>query len=64
MTEEVERGSTRREHNNDDRRGSHRRIEHRRKENANVGTERRNVVDQREGYQRKSNRRSPSDRRS
>ena len=64
MTEEVERGSTRREHNNDDRRGSHRRIEHRRKENANVGTERRNVVDQREGYQRKSNRRSSSDRRS
>lgn len=61
---EVERGSTRRQQNSDDRRGSHRRVEHRRKENVIVETERRGIVDQREGYQRKSIRRSSSDRRS
>ena len=61
---EVERGSTRRQNNSNDRRDSHRRTEHRRKENVSVETERRIVVDQREGYQRKSNRRSSSDRRS
>ncbi len=61
---EVERGSTRREKDNSDRRGSYRRVEHRRKENINVENERRVIIDQREGYQRKSNRRSSEERRS
>ena len=38
-------------------------ITHRRKENLDVNVERRVQVDQRQGYQRKSNRRSGRDRR-
>jgi hypothetical protein len=60
---EIERGSTRRQENEDDRRGEYRRSEHRRKTSKNVKNDRRTVLDQRQGYQRKSNRRSSSDRR-
>ena len=60
---EIERGSTRRDENDDDRRGEYRRITHRRKASKNVENDRRIVLDQRQGYQRKSNRRESSDRR-
>ena len=53
---EIERGSTRRDENDDDRRGEYRRLEHRRKSSKNVENDRRIVLDQRQGYQRKSNR--------
>ena len=59
MEEHREKGASRR---NNDRRGEHRRHEHRRKENIPTENERRVVVDQRSGYQRKSNRRSGRDR--
>ncbi len=52
--------STRR---SDSRRNQHRRVVHRRKQNLHVDNERRSIVDQREGYQRKSNRRAGRDRR-
>ena len=60
---EIERGSTRRDENDDDRRGEYRRLAHRRKSSKNVENDRRIVLDQRQGYQRKSNRRESSDRR-
>ncbi|MBT5782612.1 MAG: hypothetical protein HOI03_05535 [Candidatus Marinimicrobia bacterium] len=60
---EIERGSTRRDENDDDRRGEYRRLAHRRKASKNVENDRRIVLDQRQGYQRKSNRRESSDRR-
>ena len=59
---EIERGSTRRDENDDDRRGEYRRLAHRRKMSKNVENDRRIVLDQRQGYQRKSNRRESSDR--
>ena len=46
-----------------DRRGGHRRLEHRRKQNLSVDDDRRVKIDQRTGYQRKENRRSGLDRR-
>ncbi len=60
MEDHRGKGASRR---NNDRRGEHRRHEHRRKENIPPENERRVVVDQRSGYQRKSNRRSGRDRR-
>jgi hypothetical protein len=59
----IERGSTRREENEDDRRIEYRRLAHRRKTSKNVENDQRTVLDQRQGYQRKSNRRDSSDRR-
>lgn len=61
MEEHRESQSTRRGSN--DRRDTHRRLEHRRKQNLPVDVERRTTVDQRTGYQRKGNRRSGLDRR-
>ena len=61
MSEHRESESTRRD--STDRRGGHRRLEQRRKQNLSVDDERREKVDQRTGYQRKGNRRSGSDRR-
>ena len=60
---EIERDSSRREENGDDRRVEYRRLSHRRKSSKNIENERRTVLDQRQGYQRKSNRRDSSDRR-
>ena len=60
MEENREKGASRRAN---DRRDGHRRLTHRRKENLDVNVERRVQVDQRQGYQRKSNRRSGRDRR-
>ena len=60
MEEHREKGASRR-HN--DRRDEHRRTKHRRKENIGVDTEKRKTLDQREGYQRKANRRSGQERR-
>jgi len=60
---EKERGSTRREDENDDRRNGHRREGHRRKENLLVELEQRTKLDQRINYQRLSTRRDESDRR-
>jgi len=60
MEEHREKSASRR---SNDRRGGHRRLEHRRKANVDVDLERRVALDQRQGYQRKSNRRSGSDRR-
>ena len=46
-----------------DRRDVHRRSEHRRKENnVIVDTDKRKTIDQRKGYQRKTNRRSGQER--
>jgi hypothetical protein len=61
MAEHREKTSTRRERN--DRRDEHRRHQHRRKQNVTVDEERRVMVDQRGGYQRKGHRRSGRDRR-
>ena len=41
---EIERGSTRRDENDDDRRGEYRRITHRRKASKNVENDRRIVL--------------------
>ena len=60
MEEHREKSASRR---SNDRRDGHRRIGHRRKENVDVDLERRVDLDQRQGYQRKSNRRSGGDRR-
>ena len=62
MEEHRESKSTRRDTRND-RRDEHRRGEHRRKQNISVDDERPSTVDQRQGYQRKGNRRSGTDRR-
>ena len=59
----IERGSTRREKNGNDRRGEYRRLAHRRKISKKVENDQRTVLDQRQGYQRKTNRRGSSDRR-
>ena len=61
MEEHRKSQSTRRD--SSDRRGSHRRSEHRRKQNLSVDVEKRTIVDQLKGYQRKGNRRSGQDRR-
>ena len=61
MSEHRKSESTRRDRI--DRRGGHRRLEHRRKQNLSVDNERREKIDQRTGYQRKGNRRSGLDRR-
>lgn len=60
MEEHRKKGASRR---SKDRRDEHRRHSHRRKENLDVDVERRIVIDQRQRYQRKSNRRSGRDRR-
>ena len=60
MEEHRKKGALRR---SKDRRDEHRRHLHRRKENLDVDVERRIQIDQRQGYQRKSNRRSGRDRR-
>tara|TARA_Y100001935_G_scaffold88342_1_gene73301 strand:- start:2738 stop:2926 length:189 start_codon:yes stop_codon:yes gene_type:complete len=60
MEEHREKGASRR---SKDRRDEHRRHTHRRKENLDVDVERRIQIDQRQGYQRQSNRRSGRDRR-
>ena len=57
MEEHREKSATSRRRN--DRRDVHRRLEHRRKENnALIDTDERKTIDQRKGYQRKTNRRS------
>jgi len=61
MAENRDSQSTRRD--NSDRRDGHRRLEHRRKQNLSFDAEKRSIVDQRSGYQRKGNRRSGLDRR-
>ena len=61
MGENRQSQSTRRDRS--DRRGEHRRSEHRRKQNLSVDDEKRSMIDQRRGYQRKGNRRSGLDRR-
>tara|TARA_B100001996_G_C18488468_1_gene526639 strand:+ start:627 stop:812 length:186 start_codon:yes stop_codon:yes gene_type:complete len=60
MEEHRKKGSSRRSL---DRRGDHRRLEHRRKSNVIVEDERRDTVDQRQAYQRKENRRTGEERR-
>ena len=49
MSEHRKSQSTRRD--SSDRRGGHRRLEHRRKQNLSVDDERREKIDQRTGYQ-------------
>ena len=61
MEEHRKSQSTRRD--SSDRRGAHRRSEHRIKKNLSVDVEKRTIVDHRKGYQRKGNRRSGQDRR-
>ena len=57
MEEHREKSAASRSSN--DRRDDHRRSEHRRKENnVIVDTDKRKTIDQRKGYQRKTNRRS------
>ena len=60
MEEHRKKGSSRRK---EDRREDHRRQAHRRKQNLPVNEDKRNLVDQRSGYQRKENRRSGKERR-
>ena len=47
----------------DERRNSHRRGEHRRKSNVPVDSDRRRLLDKRQGYQRKYSRREEKERR-
>ena len=60
MENHREKGSTRR---TEETRGDHTRETQRRKEHKAVDNDQRKVVDQRTGYQRKSNRRSGTERR-
>ncbi len=60
MEEHRKKGSSRRK---DERRADHRRQEHRRKQNVLVDDDKRDLLDQRSGYQRKENRRTGSERR-
>ena len=60
MEEHRKKGASRR---SNDRRGEHRRKGHRRQDNSVSATEKREKVDQRQGYQRKANRRTGRDRR-
>ena len=60
MEDHRKKGSSRRK---EDRREDHRRQEHRRKQNLPVNEDKRNLIDQRIGYQRKENRRTGGERR-